>query len=346
MMSQATNERLKLVAGAPIEVSSGYLQDTGHITVATSRFTGFNPPHVRKPNCADTVLVDIISTETGKVFMFGVLDGHGVNGHVCSNFVAKSWSTVLPVTLRRHSGDLRAALVAASDMVHNTWSKSHRLASLGQFSGTTCSMVVIYQQHQDVQVVACNIGDSSTLLYDPLDSSHTLVLPKHTFEDPVEKLRCETDGDPCSIRQRVVHGVSVGPLRVYEAHGLTPGLAMSRSIGDLAAHNIGVTHCPDTLVMQIEDLRGKLLVIGSDGVFDMMTPEEVFSILDRTLSTPDPIDLEPACEEITRLCSSRWASTAFIVDDISLVVVHMGTDFLSECQSRSSIQQSPSIHQP
>ena len=37
---------------------------------------------------------------------------------------------------------------------------------------------------------------------------------------------------------------SVGPLRIYEKNSNAPGLSMSRSLGDLIAHSIGVSEKP------------------------------------------------------------------------------------------------------
>ena len=41
----------------------------------------------------------------------------------------------------------------------------------------------------------------------------------------------------------------MGPFRVYAAGGEGPGLAMSRSIGDLGHHRIGVIATPVTAEM-------------------------------------------------------------------------------------------------
>jgi len=57
-------------------------------------------------------------------------------------------------------------------------------------------------------------------------------------------------------------GVPVGPYRVW-ADDEGPGIAMTRTLGDLQAKNIELTR------------QDKFIVIGSDGVWDVMQSAEV-----------------------------------------------------------------------
>jgi len=57
-----------------------------------------------------------------------------------------------------------------------------------------------------------------------------------------------------------------------------PGLAMSRSMGDTIAHDIGVVSNPEvkSFLVGIED---KFVVIGSDGVWEFLSNEEIAKIV-------------------------------------------------------------------
>jgi serine/threonine protein phosphatase PrpC len=57
-----------------------------------------------------------------------------------------------------------------------------------------------------------------------------------------------------------------------------PGLAMSRSFGDLVACQVGVNAIPECreVVLTPED---KVIVIASDGVWEFMSNEEVANIV-------------------------------------------------------------------
>ena len=57
-----------------------------------------------------------------------------------------------------------------------------------------------------------------------------------------------------------------------------PGLAMSRSVGDLVAASVGVTCEPEFLNHDLT-LEDKFLVIGSDGIFEFLSNEQVLKIV-------------------------------------------------------------------
>ncbi len=58
-----------------------------------------------------------------------------------------------------------------------------------------------------------------------------------------EKRRIEKAGGMV-LPMRNREGAFVGPKRVFRQDGLSPGLAMSRSLGDLLAHSLGVSPVP------------------------------------------------------------------------------------------------------
>jgi serine/threonine protein phosphatase PrpC len=57
-----------------------------------------------------------------------------------------------------------------------------------------------------------------------------------------------------------------------------PGLAMSRSLGDQIAHSVGVSSIPEikTFLVGVDD---KFVIIGSDGVFEFLTNEDLARIV-------------------------------------------------------------------
>jgi serine/threonine protein phosphatase PrpC len=73
-------------------------------------------------------------------------------------------------------------------------------------------------------------------------------------------------------------GQYLGPARVWKVDEDTPGLAMSRSVGDGLAHSVGVSWEPEVkqLTMQQED---KFIVIASDGVWEFLSNENIGRIV-------------------------------------------------------------------
>ena len=62
-----------------------------------------------------------------------------------------------------------------------------------------------------------------------------------------------------------------GPKRVWLKNKQVPGLAMTRSIGDMAAATVGVTAEPEVKVFPNLTRNDKFIVIASDGIFDRLS---------------------------------------------------------------------------
>ena len=62
-----------------------------------------------------------------------------------------------------------------------------------------------------------------------------------------------------------------GPKRVWLKSKQVPGLAMTRSIGDMAAVSVGVTAEPEIKVFANLSPADKFLVIASDGIWDRLS---------------------------------------------------------------------------
>ena len=80
------------------------------------------------------------------------------------------------------------------------------------------------------------------------------------------------------------NGLPSGPMRIWNKKLTHPGLAMSRSLGDVIAHKLGCSHVPE---VAIHDLKGdeKSIIVASDGVFELLTNDEVSEM---TKFTDDP----------------------------------------------------------
>ena len=82
--------------------------------------------------------------------------------------------------------------------------------------------------------------------------------------------------------QRIVDefGKVVGPYRVWDKNGNFPGLAMSRSLGDLVAKRLGVVNVPVCTKHAIRPDDDFFLVVASDGVWDVMENEDVVNFVE------------------------------------------------------------------
>jgi serine/threonine protein phosphatase PrpC len=72
---------------------------------------------------------------------------------------------------------------------------------------------------------------------------------------------------------REENGEPVGPARVWLRTQNVPGLAMSRSIGDLVASSVGVIPEPEFFELTLNE-SDKFLVIASDGIWEFIDNDE------------------------------------------------------------------------
>lgn len=66
--------------------------------------------------------------------------------------------------------------------------------------------------------------------------------------------------------------------KIYVRARMYPGLTISRSLGDLLAHHIGVTSRPDVRIEEIT-LNDKFITIATDGVWRHIEPEDLGDIV-------------------------------------------------------------------
>jgi serine/threonine protein phosphatase PrpC len=78
---------------------------------------------------------------------------------------------------------------------------------------------------------------------------------------------------------RTQAGMFYGPKRVWLKNKQVPGLAMTRSIGDMAATSVGVIAKPEITYFPHLSKDDRILVMGSDGLWDRFTNNEIMSII-------------------------------------------------------------------
>lgn len=67
-------------------------------------------------------------------------------------------------------------------------------------------------------------------------------------------------------------------MRVWAQNYQYPGLAMSRSMGDQLAHQVGVISTPEIIGHTITS-HDKYLVLGSDGLFEWLSNQHVAKMI-------------------------------------------------------------------
>eukprot|EP00736_Rhodelphis_marinus_P010747 Rmarinus@m.13799 len=244
-------------------------------------------------------------------FLVGVMDGHGMKGKEVSTFVKKH----LPAEV----------LKSQSDGVEEAFRRAYRIThdELSKRSGIDCSesgSTAVTALRRGDELYVANVGDSRCVLgrdeggvlrCTPLTRDH-----KPDREDERQRIiRAGGGVEPV----RAFNGQYMGPHRVWAKKQLAGGLAMSRAIGDTNMHNYGVTSEPEVVRHRVGG-NDRFIVLGSDGVFDHLSNDQVMEIVARN---PDP---KKASDVIVQQARKQWQRVngpGGYVDDITAVVMKL-----------------------
>ena len=112
-------------------------------------------------------------------------------------------------------------------------------------------------------------------------------------------------------------GKPVGPYRVWARGKDYPGLAMSRSIGDLKGKNIVVILDPGIMEYDLCE-SSKYIIICSDGVWEFLN-NEIVTKIGKTYYLED--NASEFCHQIINNSLFMWRKNERNIDDIKVVTV-------------------------
>jgi serine/threonine protein phosphatase PrpC len=125
---------------------------------------------------------------------------------------------------------------------------------------------------------------------------------------------------PC----KVPPSVEPGPLLLSSAvppsqGGPAAGLAMSRSLGDCCGKDSGLSAEPEVETFPLHAEHDEVIVIASDGLWDMVSNEEAAEIALRS-ATP-----YAAANALRGFAIQRWhEEESIVVDDVTVCVIVYG----------------------
>jgi len=303
---------------------SGWIKNYGGVTSP-----GKNEKGEQKEN--QDALVSITNINNVRDFnIFGILDGHGPDGQKISEFA----SEYIPSQITKHPeikslADPEEIYLKLKDnncqIITDAYLSCDEQLKNVEFdaynSGCTCILVIHIGNH----IVCSNVGDSKGIVaYDEqvgqdenlnyLETAElSLVYRPEVLE---ERNRILMSGGIVE-QMKNEYGQAMGPYRVWARGKNFPGLALSRSIGDLLGKNIGVIPDPGILEYDLSDST-KFIAICSDGVWVYLNDEIVKNYgksfyLDNNASG--------FCHHIVNQSVSEWEKNGPNVDDISVVVI-------------------------
>jgi serine/threonine protein phosphatase PrpC len=223
-----------------------------------------------------------------------------------------------------------------------------------RLSGTTACIAVVVGS----VLTLVNVGDSRAALIRrapsgaltavPLTIDHKPTLPGETRRillagGRVHAIRYDDGGE--------------GPVRVWLGKEDSPGLAMSRSLGDTVGKAAGVSSTPDVYRYTLVGRSDAFLLLASDGLWEFCTGADVAGVVGRAYASaaaagevtaaaaaaraaavnaglppsswppaPEapPVGLAHALDALAELSGARWAEREGVVDDISIIMGEVG----------------------
>lgn len=193
-----------------------------------------------------------LATAAG-IFMIGIFDGHGDDGHTASELA----SEVAQRTLKRlFSSDYKRGKI--HHYLRLTFEiMSHTLNNhpCSEDSGTTASIAVVY----DSEVVLAHCGDSCGLV---ISSENEGACARARFVTPMHRTAFETEAD----RIKLAGGILMDGY-VVDKETKKKGIAVTRTIGDRDMHKNGCISEPEIQVLELKP-TDIAITLATDGLWD------------------------------------------------------------------------------
>jgi len=289
----------------------------------------------------------------GTMDLFGIFDGHGEFGHKVSAYVANN----LPDQIRQRLPEIEKAGMdegRATLPLQEAFRETHQsLLAQKKFdtflSGSTCIIVLVAGEANQKRMIVANAGDCRCIVCTEGWGGKlitTQISVDQSPDRPDERKRIEMNGgivgmvdvslerpSVISVEAAAKKGADLGPARVFWPDGsweppfdsCFPGLAMSRSLGDSVLDDLGVFPDPEVYTRAVKP-KDRFLVIASDGVWQVMSNEEVSAVVNSCDG-----DADRACKAIYERAAQKWEAEEHegdgfgYRDDISSFVIFFGS---------------------
>ncbi|CAH2229470.1 jg20851 [Pararge aegeria aegeria] len=279
---------------------------------------------------------------------FGIYDGHGggeaaafAKEHLMDSIVKQRqfWSD--------NDEDVLKAIRNGYMLTHlNMWKEVENwpktVTGLPSTAGTTASVAFIRRG----KIYVGHVGDSAIVLgYQKDDSEEWAAKPLTSDHKPestaeIERIqRCggkviSKAGVPRVVWNRPRPGHK-GPIKKNTPMDEIPFLAVARSLGDLWSYNpqndeFIVSPDPDVGVLTIDPTKFRCLIFGTDGLWNMISPEGAVSLVQATEKHNEaalvgggnqPRDWLNPSKSLVDHALERWSNTRMRADNTSVVTL-------------------------
>ncbi|KAK8467262.1 hypothetical protein PHAVU_007G001500 [Phaseolus vulgaris] len=269
----------------------------------------------------------------------GVFDGHGPHGHLVAKKLRDSfplkliaqWNSINPNTTYSYRNFFNTSF---DDFQHDSVAPTN-IATLRQSFVRACktmdselrdqnqidcsssgsTAVILLKQGHDL--VIANVGDSRAVLATQ-DRNGSLTAVQLTTDLKPDLPR---EAERIRICKGRVFALKSEPWisRVWLPNVNSPGLAMSRAFGDFCLKDFGIISVPDFSYHRLTH-RDQFVVLATDGVWDVLSNQEVVSIV---ASTPRSSAARILVDAAVQAWKAKLPSSK--VDDCSVVCLFLNS---------------------
>jgi serine/threonine protein phosphatase PrpC len=248
------------------------LQEGRRVRWATASQRGYYPYEPDKPN-QDASKAETGTANGGIIHWFAVFDGHGPDGHKCSEYATDHIPKLFASEVS--SGrDVKSALEKSHLTTHEQILSEHSIDT--RQSGTTAVSLLL----ENDKCVVSNVGDSTCILGSRTTDGAMAAKHLCTEQTPLradERERIKRAGGlimTADQRDGLVPmnedwNKNEDPPRIWssrtDGENKFPGCGFTRSIGDSVAHSLGVTATPE-IFEHAFDTKDRVLIVASDGI--------------------------------------------------------------------------------
>jgi len=260
--------------------------------------------------------------------IFGVLDGHGPNGHLISQFAGQFIPNYIinnsEIKMQTNPESIYFILKQNNyQIIKQAFIMTDNNLQTQKFdskeSGSTCVLIIHIGNH----IICANVGDSRAIAVFDEKNDRSLNYLKsiplsidYKPDLPEEKSRILMSGG--WVEQiKNSFGEGIGPYRVFAPDEDYPGLAMSRSIGDLDGKKFGIIPEPGIIEYSISG-NTKYIVLCSDGVWEFLTNEHVKNVGKEFYLNNNPNGF---VQELITQSVIEWEGNDIVIDDITAIAL-------------------------
>ena len=271
----------------------------------------------------------------------GVCDGHGDFGHYVSKFIKNFLPKKLNSQLKNllilkkiinyfHQNknkknkniefkNLKEILINSYLLTNNKLLTKNNINNLNlKLSGSTCVSILIDNKNL-CKLYVSNTGDSRALIIKEVKRKFWTCQQLSRDHKPIEKDESsriyKSGGEIQKIEDQ--YGGWAGPLRVWAKNEIGPGLAMTRSFGDILGASIGIICLPEISEYKIKQ-EDRVIIIASDGLWEYISNKEVTNIVKNSFIKNES---DKIVNQLYKESYKKWKNKDKVIDDITIICI-------------------------